>query len=114
MLLQAKSDVEGTIFMNETKAQFEWKDGAIQVDADVVATGLGIAVTRLRDDMRDGKVTSLCESGIDQDSGRHRLTFFSKSRRFRVVVDDKGHIIQRSTINFDGKPLPASVRRPGG
>jgi len=100
--------------MNETKAQFEWKDGAIQVDADIVATGLGIDSARLRNEMRNGKVTSLCESGIDQDSGRHRLTFFSESRRFRLVVDDKGQILQRSTINFDGKPLPASVRRPGG
>ena len=61
-----------------------------------------------------GKVTSLSERGIGDDSGRHRLTFFSQTRRFRVVVDRHGAILQRSTINFGDSPLPASVRKPGG
>jgi Family of unknown function (DUF6522) len=58
-------------------------------------------------------ITSLCERGIDADRGRHRLTFFSEHRRFRLVVDDRGTIVRRSTLDFGDSPLPASVRKPG-
>jgi hypothetical protein len=64
--------------------------------------------------MQAGKITSLAERGIDADRGRHRLTFFSEHRRFRLVVDDSGAIIQRSALDFGNFPLPNSVRKPGG
>jgi hypothetical protein len=89
-------------------------DGAIEVDAALVAGGLGIAPSRLIDLLRSGKITSLCERGIDEDSGRYRLTFFSESGRFRLVVDESGRILQRSSLDFGGRPLPASARKPGG
>jgi hypothetical protein len=66
-----------------------------------------------RKQMHAGKITSLCERGIDADRGRHRLTFFSEHRRFRLVVDDRGAIVRRSTLDFGDLPLPASVRKPG-
>ena len=47
-------------------------------------------------------------------SGRHRLTFFSEHRRFRVVVDETGAIIQRSAVDFGDSSLPKSVRKAGG
>ena len=91
----------------------EFEDGNIQVDAAIVAEGLGIALPAFRKQMRAGKITSLCERGIDADRGRHRLTFFSEHRRFRLVVDDRGAIVRRSTLDFGDLPLPASVRKPG-
>ena len=94
--------------------RIEFADGAVQIDASIVAEGLGIALPRLREGMRSGKITSLSERGIDADLGRHRLTFFSEHRRFRVVVDATGAIIQRSAVDFGESTLPKSVRKPGG
>ena len=91
----------------------EFENGAVQIDAAIVADGLGLALPRLQRDMRDGKVTSFAERGIDADSGRHRLTFFSEHRRFRVVVDATGAIIQRSAVDFGNSSLPKSVHKPG-
>src|SRR5436189_678546 len=78
----------------------EFADGAVQIDATIVAEGLGIALPRLQEGMRKGTITSLSERGIDEDQGRHRLTFFSEHRRFRVVVDASGAIVQRSAVDF--------------
>ena len=47
-------------------------------------------------------------------SAGYRLTFFSAHRRFRVVVDEGGAIIQRSTLDFGDSPLPQALRKPGG
>ena len=92
----------------------EFESGAVAIDASVIAEGLGIALPLLRKQMRAGQITSLSERGIDDDSGRYRLSFFSEHRRFRVVVDQSGAIIQRSALNFGDAPLPKSVRKPGG
>ena len=92
----------------------EFENGTVEIDASVGADGLGIALPLLQKQMRAGKITSQSERGIDDDSGRYRLTFFSEHRRFRVVVDADGAIVQRSTVNFGDSPLPKSLRRPGG
>ena len=91
----------------------EFADGAVQIDASIVAEGLGIALPRLQEGMRAGTITSLNESGVDADAGRHRLTFFFEHRRFRVVVDAAGEIVQRSAVDFGDSALPNSARRPG-
>ncbi len=92
----------------------EFRDGDLQIDASVIAEGLGIALPVLRQQMQAGEITSLSERGVDADLGRHRLTFFSEHRRFRVIVDDSGAILQRSALDFGDAPLPDSVRKPGG
>jgi hypothetical protein len=92
----------------------EFCDGDVQIDASVIAAGLGLALPLFRQQMQAGKITSLSERGLDADLGRHRLTFFSKHRRFRLVIDDSGAIIQCSTLDFGDAPLPDSVRKPGG
>ncbi len=91
----------------------EFENGGVQIDAAIVAEGLCLALPRLQRDMREGKITSFAERGIDADSGRHRLTFFSARRRFRVVVDATGAIIQRSAVDFGNSSLPKSVHKPG-
>ena len=91
----------------------EFEDGAIQIDATVVAEGLGIVPPLLRERMREGKITSLYERGTDADRGRHRLTFFSATRRLRLVVDESGVVVQRSVIDFSNQPVSASMRRSG-
>jgi hypothetical protein len=89
----------------------EFENGAVQVDAAVIAEGLGITLPLFRKEMRAGRITSVVERGIDADRGRHRITFFSEHRRFRLVVDEDGTIVQRSTLNFGDAPLPASARK---
>ena len=91
-----------------------FEDGAIQIDAEIVAEGLGIEPPLLKERMRDGQITTLSERGIEADNGRYRVSFFSEHRRFRLVVDQTGTIIQRSTLDFGHLPLPGSARRPGG
>jgi uncharacterized protein DUF6522 len=86
------------------------RDGVIQVEASVVAEGLGLALPQFRKQMQAGNITSRSERGTDADNGRHRLTFFSEHRRFRLVVDEGGTIIQRSAIDFGDAPLPLSMR----
>jgi hypothetical protein len=92
----------------------EFEDGDIHIEASVIAEGLGLTLPRLREQMRAGRITSLSERGIDADSGRHRLTFFSEHRRLRLVVDESGTIIQRSALDFGKSSLPKSARKPGG
>ena len=92
----------------------EFEDGAVQIDAAIVAEGLGLTPLLLQQEMRAGRVTSLAERGIDADAGRHRLTFFSAHRRFRVVVDDTGAIVQRSSLDFGNSALPKSAHGSGG
>jgi hypothetical protein len=91
----------------------EFENGAVQIDAAIVAEGLGLTLSRLREEMRAGRITSVAERGIDADHGRHRLSFFSEHRRLRIVVDETGAIIQRSAVDFGEELLPKSARRTG-
>ena len=63
--------------------------------------------------MRAGEITGLYEKGADADAGRTRVTFFHKAKRFRIIVAD-GRVIQKTTIDFGERALPAVLRRPGG
>ncbi len=88
----------------------EFADGALNVDVVIVAESLGIAAPLVLEGMREGRITSLCERGVEEDEGRYRLTFFSERRRFRVVVDRLGNVVQHSAIDFGdrGRPAPTS------
>ena len=89
----------------------EWRCGDRRIDRRRRPRPCAAAAPQ---EMRAGKITSLSERGIDADQGRHRLTFFSEHRRFRLVVDDSGTIVQRSALDFGDSSLPKSVRKPGG
>jgi len=84
----------------------EMEDGTIRVDAQIVAEGLAIDPSLLQQRMREGMITSLCERGIDEDKGRYRLTFFSQNKRFRLIVDEQGSVLQRTTLNVGGRARP--------
>ena len=99
--------------MGLAMAKIEFEDGIIEVDATFVAEGLGIDPSLVQEEMREGTITSLCERGIDEDAGRYRLTFFLDRRRLRLLVDDGGNVIQRSSVDFGEQGLPDSARKPG-
>ena len=89
----------------------KFEEGALKVDATIIGQCLGIEPARVQDLMPAGKITSLCERGIDDDAGRYRLTFFYKNARFRLIADEAGNVVQRSTIDFGDRRLPTSMRK---
>jgi hypothetical protein len=82
----------------------EFENGTVQIDASIIADGLGLALPRLQKEMRAGKITSFAERGIDADSGRHRLTFFSKHRRFASWSTKQAQ-------SFSARPSTSGIRR---
>lgn len=46
--------------------------------------------------MRDGAITSRFETGIDEDAGTHRLTFWYGDLRLRFTCDAQGHVLKTS------------------
>ncbi len=91
----------------------EFAEGALLIDAAVIGRGLNVEPSLVQVRMREGKITVFCEHGVDEDAGRYRLTFFHENRRFRLVIDEEGNAIQRSTVDFGDRPLPTSMRKPG-
>jgi Family of unknown function (DUF6522) len=85
------------------------RDGALEIEASIIAQGLELEPSSVQALMRKGEITGLSEHGVNKDAGRYRLTFFHKNRRFRLIVDGSGTIIQRAIINFGDRPLPASM-----
>lgn len=88
-------------------------DGGVEIDASVVGQGLGLKPQEILQLMRDGAITAVYEEGVDDDAGRHRLTFFYKGRRLRLVVEDSGRVVQRSLIDFGERPLPPRLHGAG-
>jgi hypothetical protein len=93
-------------------AVMEFEEDALSIDAAVIGRGLNVEPSLVQLRMREGKITVLCERGVYDDAGRHRLTFFYENRRFRLIVDEAGNAVQRSTLDFGDRPLPTSTRKP--
>ena len=90
----------------------EFDERTLSIDAGVIGRGLNVEPSLVHVRMREGKITVLCERGFDEDAGRYRLTFFYENRRrFRLVVDEEGNAVQRSTVDFGDRPLPTSMRK---
>ncbi len=69
-------------------------DDEITVDAAVLAPRLGLTVEALKQHMGEGRVTSVSETGVDEDAGRARLTFRYGARIWRVVIEADGSLIE--------------------
>lgn len=77
-----------------------------EVDATIVAKAFALTPSALQQMMRAGEVTSLCETGIDADAGRFRLTFRYGKRVLRLTVDDRGEVLATSTFDAPRPPQP--------
>lgn len=66
----------------------------IEVDATLIGEGLELEPSLVQGYLRQGTISSLCERGIDEDDGHYRLTFYFKKRRFRIVTDRAGNVIE--------------------
>mgnify|MGYP007011845003 FL=1 len=85
-------------------------DDGIEVDATLVAEGMGVQPQEVLEQLRSGAITTRCEKGMDEDDGRYRLTFLSQSRRLQLIVDGSGKILKRGVIDFGTHPLPRKLR----
>lgn len=80
------------------------EDGDITVDAEALASKLGLTVEALRENMAKGLVTSVAETGEDEDAGRTRLTFRYRASIWRVVIEPDGSLFE--------DPLPVPKTKP--
>ncbi len=62
----------------------------VEIDAALVADGLGLEVDAFRQLMEQRKISVLCERGTGEDAGLYRATFYHGQRRLRMVVDASG------------------------
>lgn len=93
----------------------EFEKGTIQVGAEDIAPGLHLTPDEVMQGFRSGTITSVCEQGLEEDAGRHRLTFYSARRRLRLTVDAGGAILKRSSADFTRQVSRHSLDRgPGG
>lgn len=63
---------------------------SIEIDAALVAGGLGLPLAEFRQLMEDRRITVLCERGVGEDAGLYRASFYHDGRRVRLVVDGDG------------------------
>lgn len=82
----------------------EMSGSDIVVDADLIGTLLRLPAADVPRLLRDGTITSICESGIEADQGQYRLSFFYRSRRARIRLTASGEILQRSSTQIAPRP----------
>lgn len=76
----------------------------IEVDAALIAPGLGLDVDGFRRLMAAQRIAVLCERGTGADAGRVRGTFYYAGRRVRIVVDAAGNPVAPAAPVADGQP----------
>lgn len=79
------------------------EDGFV-VDAGMLADAFGLSPRAVPALMREGKITSRCETGVDADAGTFRLTFFHAGRACRFTVDGAGAILKRTSFDAPSRP----------
>lgn len=83
------------------------------VDAALLARLLDVPASEVQALMREGRITSLCEKGVEEHADQFRLTFFHGNRRACVRVDPSGRILTRSVIDFSSKAASRAISDAG-
>lgn len=84
--------------------QLEATQTGFQIDAHDLGPLLGVAPGDVHRLMREGRITSLSETGEGEDAGRHRITFRHDTTRLRLIVNDAGEVLQRSRTSLAPEP----------
>lgn len=87
--------------------------GSFTVTAETIGEGLKLAPADVQPMLKSGAILSSVEAGTDVDRGTFRLTFSTRHRRLRLVVDALGDVVSQSVLDFGSQPLPPATRRPG-
>lgn len=80
------------------------KTGEFVIDAALLAEGFGLPQDEIKVRMREGAITSRCETGVGEDASRWRLTFFHADRACRFIVDETGNVIKSAGFRIRAKP----------
>jgi Family of unknown function (DUF6522) len=75
-------------------------EGGFVVDAQVLGAAFDLAPESVPERLRAGEITSGCETGVDEDAGRWRLTFFHAGRALRLTVDAQGTVLSRESYEI--------------
>lgn len=75
-------------------------DGFV-IDAALIGEAFDIAPADVQALMRQGAITSVCETGQDEDEGRLRMTFHYGGRTCRYIFDASGTILK--SASFSGR-----------
>jgi hypothetical protein len=97
------------IFPERIIMQVEINDKTVLVDATLLGELLDVLPSDVPSLMREQRITSVCERGIDTHEGEFRLSFFYRNRRARLSVDGSGQVLRRSIIDFGDRPLPKAL-----
>lgn len=89
-------------------SQISFTDQMIEIDATLIAKGLGMHPDALRQAMRQGHVTHTTEKGEGEDEGRFRVTFYALNCRLRLFFNAEGTLLQTSSAAYSRKPRSAS------
>ncbi|WP_140908589.1 DUF6522 family protein [Cognatiluteimonas lumbrici] len=68
---------------------------AIEIEAALVAEGLGLAPAEFMQLLENRKITQLCERGTGPDEGLYRASFYYAGKRVRLVVDASGQVVEQ-------------------
>jgi len=86
-------------------------DSEITIDAERLAPKLGLSAEALKAGMRKGIVSSVAETGLNEDAGRTRVTFRYRTRAWTVVVDPDGTWHERLSFMLVESIAPAGQHR---
>ncbi len=72
--------------------------GGFTIDAEDLGPLLGLDPAEVPALMREGRITTLSETGAGEDEGRFRVTFRHGAVRLRLTVDATGEVLAQSRI----------------
>jgi hypothetical protein len=68
------------------------------VDAADLARVFDLTPEEIKGFMRNGDITSRFETGVGDDTGTHRLTFWHNQTKVRFTCDADGNVLKTSRI----------------
>tara|TARA_R110002074_G_scaffold127564_9_gene266860 strand:- start:1734 stop:1991 length:258 start_codon:yes stop_codon:yes gene_type:complete len=74
------------------------------IDAADLAKALDLEPADVAALMRAGAITSRLETGVDEDAGSHRLTFWHGDIKVRFTCAADGTVVKTSRIKSKRKP----------
>ncbi len=76
------------------------------VDAGLLAEAFSLPPADVPALMKEGRITSRFETGIEDDAGSYRLTFWHGGLACRFTVDENGVVLKRATFDAARRPGP--------
>ena len=67
----------------------------LELDAGLVGPGLGVDPREVQALIDAGAISVLCERGTGEDEGLHRITFYYRGQRLRLLLDRGGRVLGR-------------------